>query len=108
MLLLDENLSPKLASRLDKDFPGIKHVLHVGLDNAEDIQIWKFAKREGLAIVTKDRDYIDFAQHHGHPPKVILLTIGNCRLAALESLLQTECVQITDFLDDQNKGLLQL
>ena len=53
MLLLDENFSPKLASRLDKDFPGIKHVLHVGLDIDEDIQIWKFAKREGWPSLRK-------------------------------------------------------
>jgi len=41
MLLLDENLSPKLASKLKElfssaDNPDVKHVLHVGLDNAED------------------------------------------------------------------------
>ena len=60
MLLLDENLSPKLAAKLDGDFPGIKHVLHVGLDNENDSRIWKYAKSKGYAIVTKDKDYLVF------------------------------------------------
>ena len=108
MLLLDENLSPKLAARLDGDFPGIKHVLHVGLDNDEDSRIWEFAKREGYVIVTKDKDYLDFSRRCGSPPKVILLTVGNCRLTILEGFLKTHRARITAFIDDQNSGLLQL
>lgn len=108
MLLLDENLSPKLAARLDGEFPGTKHVLHVGLDNDDDSKIWEYAKCEGYTIVTKDRDYLDFSRKHGHPPKVILLSIGNCRLTVLETFLKQHQVEIIAFVDDQNSGLLQL
>ncbi len=108
MLLLDENLSPKLAAKLDRDFPGTQHVLHVGLDNDEDTRIWKFAKRENYTIVTKDKDYLDFSHRHGHPPKVVLLTIGNCRLTILESFLKTNRAIIMAFIDDKRSGLLQL
>jgi predicted nuclease of predicted toxin-antitoxin system len=113
MLLLDENLSPKLPARLKGILPSdapleIKHVLHVGLDNDEDTQIWKFAKQEGYTIITKDKDYLDFAQRCGHPPKVILLTIGNCRLAEQENHLKKNTVKIATFLADESNGLLLL
>ncbi len=108
MLLLDENLSPKLAARLDGDFPGVKHVLHVGLDNEDDSRIWRYAKSEGYAIVTKDKDYLAFVRRYGPPPKVVFLTIGNCRLAILEIHLKTNRKKICAFLDDRDSGLLEL
>jgi len=74
MLLLDENLSPKLANKLEElfsstDNPDVKHVLHVGLDNAEDSRIWEFAKQEGYAIVTKDKDYMHFFSSTDSAPR---------------------------------------
>ncbi len=108
MLLLDENLSPKLTAKLDGDFPGIKHVLHVGLDNENDSRIWKYAKSKGYAIVTKDKDYLVFIGQYGPPPKVIFLTIGNCRSAMLEIHIKTNRGKICAFLDDRDNGLLEL
>lgn len=42
-LLLDQNLSPRLASRLDDLFPGTLHVRDVGLEAADDNIVWQFA-----------------------------------------------------------------
>ncbi len=36
MLLLDENLSPRLIPRISPMFPDSRHVIHVGLDNSPD------------------------------------------------------------------------
>lgn len=76
MLLLDENLSPRLAARLDNDYPGIKHIVHVGLGGEDDYHIWEYAKGNGVAIVPKDKDYIDFSHQHGHPPKIVVFLNG--------------------------------
>jgi predicted nuclease of predicted toxin-antitoxin system len=42
-LLFDQNLSPKLVSRLADLFPGSSHVQSEGLDSANDDQIWEHA-----------------------------------------------------------------
>lgn len=42
-LLLDENLSPRLARDLAASFPGSAHVRDVGLKGQSDHQIWTFA-----------------------------------------------------------------
>ena len=50
-LLFDENLSHKLAGLLDGIFPGSTHVRFVGLETANDSEVWKYAKNNELIIV---------------------------------------------------------
>ena len=56
-LLFDHNLSPKLVNLLADLFPGSSHVQSIGLDCADDDQVWEQARLNGFAIVTKDADY---------------------------------------------------
>ena len=39
-LLFDQNLSPRLATRLHDLFPDSSHVFWVNLDQAEDAEVW--------------------------------------------------------------------
>ena len=68
-LLFNNNLSHRLASRLADCFPGSTHVMSENMDEADDQQIWQFAKNSGFVIVTKDSDYQAFSLAHGSPPK---------------------------------------
>jgi predicted nuclease of predicted toxin-antitoxin system len=56
-LSFDQNLSPRLADALAALFPGSRHVRHEGLDRADDESIWRFARDQGFAIVSKDSDF---------------------------------------------------
>ncbi len=87
-LLLDENLSPKLAVSLGQLYPGSRHVEDCQLGAASDDQIWEFARREGLVIVSKDSDFYDRAVVYGSPPKVLWVRAGNCSTGAIEGLLR--------------------
>ena len=42
-LLLDENLSGRLIPFLQQDFPGSTQVALMGLERADDREIWEFA-----------------------------------------------------------------
>lgn len=55
-LIFDENLSHTLVGILAHEFPGSIHVRDIGLRASEDRQIWDYAKRMGLVIVSKDTD----------------------------------------------------
>ncbi len=46
-LLLDLNLSPKLVAMLGADFPDIAHVRHFNSLGMPDIEIWRFAGKQG-------------------------------------------------------------
>lgn len=67
-LLFDQNLSPKLVTRLADLFPDSSHVQSAALDRADDNQIWEYARLNGFAIVTKDEDYNNLSVLRGSPP----------------------------------------
>ena len=107
-LLIDENLSPRLAYLLQDIFPGSLHIEAAGLLSTEDDDIWDYAQRRDLIVVTKDRDYRQLSLELGHPPKVILIRTGNCRVREVESLIRNNLYLIRQFLRDEEQGLLSL
>ena len=46
-LLFDHNLSPRLVDRLDDLYPGSQHVFLLEMGEADDRQIWDYAKQNG-------------------------------------------------------------
>lgn len=58
--------------------------------------------------MTKDRDYRKLSLERGHPPKVILIRIGNCRVAEVDSLLRDHYDEIMAFLHDPDRSIIEL
>lgn len=107
-LLLDENLSPGLAHRLDDLFPGTLHVRDVGLESADDNTVWLFAMHNGFCIASKDADFHQLSFLNGSPPKVIWIQRGNCSTAQIEHLLRTHSDAILEFDADAEATFLAL
>ena len=78
-LLLDENLSRRMVALLETYFPESTHVCLVGLENAQDAEIWSYSGQHDFVIVTRDNDFSDMAILFGPPPKVLHLGLRNCR-----------------------------
>jgi predicted nuclease of predicted toxin-antitoxin system len=107
-LLFDQNLSPKLVNRLADLFPGSCHVQSVGLDCADDDQVWSNARANGLTIVTKDAAYNNLSVLRGSPPKVVWLQLGNCTTAQVEAVIRAHFADIEAFHQDPSLGTLVL
>ena len=107
-LLVDENISYKLAARLSDLFPDSAHVRTLGLWQTDDRVIWERARRDGYAILTKDQDLYELSALFGHPPKIILVCIGNCSTGQIESLVRWRAAAIRTFLEDETASCLQL
>jgi len=107
-ILLDANISYKLAKKLTPIFGECLHVDLIGLNvPAQDIEIWKYAKENGFIIITKDDDFLNLMDIKGFPPKVVLLKTGNSSSKALMELL----IKIKPMIDDLEKkeyGLLEI
>ncbi len=58
-LLFDENLSPKLSTRLSDLFPDSLHVRDVVMKATIDPIVWNYAKDNDFMIVSKDADMHD-------------------------------------------------
>ncbi len=105
-LLLDENLSPRLVPALADIYPGSQAAREYGLRGATDLEIWKYALKNGLAIVSKDSDFAERSAKFGSPPKVIWLRVGNCTTARIEFVLRNMVRRIEAFERDQESCLV--
>lgn len=107
-LLLDQNLSPRLVTKLEKIYPGTNHVANLGLDQARDAKVWEYARLNGFAIVSKDSDFSELALLRGFPPKIIWIGRGNCSTQEIESILRRDKDLILGMEQDEAHGTLLL
>jgi predicted nuclease of predicted toxin-antitoxin system len=99
-LLFDQNLSFRLCQLLSELFPGSAHVRRIGLDQADDQAIWRFAATNGFILVSLDADFAEMAALRGSPPKVIWLRRGNPTTAEVEQMLRLHFEVIETFEGD--------
>jgi predicted nuclease of predicted toxin-antitoxin system len=75
---------------------------------AKDAEIWNFAERNDLIIVTNDEDFIDFMNVKGFPPKVVLLKTGNRSRLFLCNVLIQRKAEIADLQSSTETGILEI
>ena len=98
-LLLDQGVAPGTATILrSRGFDAV-HVVEIGLERAEDLEILAVARAQNRACVTLDHD---FHAHlaiagHGHP-SVILLRIKGLGATQQADLIESVCLQCKDAL----------
>lgn len=107
-LLFDQNLSPRLVNGLADVFPGSSHVFLLGIDQAEDVEVWNYARDNGFVIVTKDADFGEISTLRGFPPQVVWLRIGNCTTNRIEELLRSNQKNIERMEQEPAIGIVSL
>lgn len=105
-LLFDENLSPRLVSKLADVFPDSAHVDRIGLGSEPDAVIWEYAKTQGYILVSKDSDFHERSLLYGYPPKVVWIRRGNCTVRQIELILRNKLSQIERLNRDENLTFL--
>jgi len=99
-LLLDQNISFRITTKIQDLFPDSKQVRDLGLENSKDSFLWNYAKENNYCIVTFDGDFYDLGLIKGSSPKVIWLRIGNTSTNNIEKVLRKNLKLITTFLTD--------
>ena len=89
-LLFDHNLSHRLVSALQHDYPDSTHVRDVGLSTANDAD---FHQRSFL---------------FGHPPKVVWIRVDNCSTSVTETLLHRYRTHLQAFAVEPSDAFLTL
>lgn len=107
-LLLDANISRRLIPRISETFPDSSHVALLGLGDATDTEIWRYALDQGFAIVPKDEDFHQKALVSGPPPKVIWVRLGNCTTSGIELAIHGGNDAIMAFLEEETASFLTL
>ncbi|MBX2916000.1 MAG: DUF5615 family PIN-like protein [Cyclobacteriaceae bacterium] len=103
-LLLDNNISHKLLSRIQTVFPDSEHVRSFVGVTAEDIAVWEYALSRDFVILTKDNDFDERSLVNGCPPKGVHLICGNRFSDYILQLIMNNKDEIISFgtLDRQN------
>jgi len=94
IVLLDENLSPKLVVRLASLFPGLIHVRQVQLQKVDDRVIWEWARKHRPTVITTDGDFLELSGRRGWPPKVVHLVRCDYPARVIENLLRQNAIRI--------------
>ena len=105
-LLLDENISYRVAQKIKQSFKEVSHVKYHNLLESDDKQVWEFAKNNNFTIVTNDSDFNDFSLVSGFPPKIIWLHKGNINTQKIVELLKFHQQKILEFINDKQNGIL--
>ena len=99
-LLLDQNISFRITSKIQDLFPGSKQFRDLGLENSKDSFLWNYAKENNYCIVTFDGDFYNLGLIKGSSPKVIWLRLGNTTTQSIETVLRKNYDPIKTFLTD--------
>lgn len=105
-LLFDQNLSRGLPAMLADILPGSAHVRDFGLASSDDVAVWEFSKARGFTITSKDDDFRRRVQVFGHPPRVVMLKLGNCSTGDVEAAIRRSLPQIIKLHEDDSASLL--
>ena len=62
-----------------------------------DSDIWEYARKNSLTIVTKDADFSNRILFKEPPPKVIHLRIGNLKMRDFFNVLNKQWTEIENF-----------
>ena len=84
------------------------HAEECGLLNADDIEIWNYASKNDLIVVSKDSDFRHLSLTFGPPPKVIWVRVGNGGTVRVAELLNEHIAEVRDFATDPDAALLVL
>jgi len=107
-LLLDANVSWRLAASLSEQFGECIHVNQTTLPKpAKDTAIWDYAAANGYIIITQDSDFLNLFEARGYPPKIVLLRVGNMdRKKAGQIIIQSKPAM--EDLEKNDYGLLEI
>ncbi|MEM6625102.1 MAG: DUF5615 family PIN-like protein [Pseudomonadota bacterium] len=75
--LIDENLSWRLGGILEVEFPDCRHVTACGLERADDVVVWSYARANGLSLLSKDDHMRALVETRGAPPRLVWVKLGN-------------------------------
>ena len=97
-----------MVNRLADIFPRSSHVQFLSMTEADDDEIWEWAKVKDFCIVTQDADFAEKSRLYGSPPKVIWLRCGNTTTAQVEAILRSAIEAIEELSSNSNLDCLEL
>ena len=108
-LLIDQNISHRILPHIQDTYPQASHVRMLGLKDANDHQIFMYARNNGFkAVITHDDDFLKLLRTFNQPPKIIQFRTGNAKTKFLAELLIQQFEAIEAFLMNEEADYFEL
>lgn len=101
--VIDAQLPPALARLLATLGHEAEHVADVGLRDAEDSPIWRYALRHQAVIITKDEDFPHRLSQSRTAPVIVWLRTGNTSHKALLQWFEPLLPQIVQLIQQGDR-----
>lgn len=97
--LVDAQLPAALARWLVAAGHEAEHVGDVGLASASDADVWSYALRRGVIIISKDEDFAKRNIVENSGPTIVWIRLGNSRRNELLAWFERALPTILDAID---------
>lgn len=101
--LVDAQLPPALARLLSERGHVAEHVNDIGLGDATDRELWRYALANDAVLITKDEDFPDLALLGGPSPVVIWIRAGNTTRRALLEWFEPLIEGVVEMINTGNR-----
>ena len=96
--LIDAQLPPSLEAWFRTKGHEAEHVASVSRLEAPDTEIWELAVSGGYVIVTKDRDFVEWARSRKPRARILWVRLGNMRRDVLLARLELAWSELENVL----------
>ncbi|MDP3069034.1 MAG: DUF5615 family PIN-like protein [Opitutaceae bacterium] len=100
---MDQHLPPALARFLESAGHTAQHVREIGMKDADDGAIWRYAVAHEMIIVSKDEDFHFLALAPGSTGRFVWVKIGNCRKQVLLEKIRTQLAAMVEALESGSR-----
>jgi predicted nuclease of predicted toxin-antitoxin system len=101
--LIDQQLPRSLGRALFHLGFTVIHVSEVGLKEATDAEVWRYALTAGCVLITKDSDFCHLARRPGDKGRVVWVRIGNCPATVLTDFVTSRWIDVVSRLDSGDR-----
>ena len=107
-LLFDQIISQRLTKAPSDLFLGSLHVRKIGLQSADDANIWDYVADHAFVIASKDSYFHQRNFLFGHFPKTVWIRRVNCSTSEIEVILRKHYSNLRDFECDEQGSFFAL
>lgn len=101
--VVDAQLPSSLVQWFTEHGQKAVHVEDIGLRDAVDDEIWNYALKEKVVILTKDEDFASRCARSTQGPVVVWLHLGNCSNQELFQWMEKLWPQLLTLLTEKNR-----
>ena len=92
--LIDSQLPTKLVAWIREHGQDADHIRGFALQRTDDETIWRLALEHSDIVVTKDRDFVEWAIAREPAPQIVWIRVGNATNESLTALFAAAWVQL--------------